>query len=71
MFERFTNNSRRAVVLAQNGAREELSHLRYADNNYFFILRYDGLSVLQPDRSQEGKNLIDNMDPYGVPTSAA
>ena len=54
---------------AQNGAREELSHLRYADNNYFFILRYDGLSVLQPDRSQEGKNLIDNMDPYGVPTS--
>jgi methyl-accepting chemotaxis protein len=53
---------------AQKGARGELWRLRYADNNYFFIQRYDGLSMLQLDRSLEGKNRIDSTDPYGVPT---
>jgi methyl-accepting chemotaxis protein len=53
---------------AQKGARDELWRLRYADNNYFFIQRYDGLSMLQLDRSLEGKNRIDSTDPYGVPT---
>ncbi|HLJ01184.1 MAG TPA: methyl-accepting chemotaxis protein [Bradyrhizobium sp.] len=53
---------------AQKGARDELWHLRYADNNYFFIQRYDGMSMLQLDRSLEGKNRIDSTDPYGVPT---
>jgi methyl-accepting chemotaxis protein len=54
---------------AQNGARDELWRLRYAEGNYFFVLGYDGLSVLQFDRSREGKNIIDNRDPYGVPTA--
>ncbi len=53
---------------AQKGARDELWRLRYADNNYLFIQRYDGLSMLQLDRSLEGKNRIDSTDPYGVPT---
>ena len=54
---------------AQNGARDELWHLRYADNNYFFVQRYDGLSVLAPDRSQEGKILLDTKDPDGIPVT--
>jgi methyl-accepting chemotaxis protein len=53
---------------AQKGARDELWRLRYADNNYLFIQRYDGLSMLQLDRSLEGRNRIDSTDPYGVPT---
>lgn len=52
---------------AQKAARDQLWRLRYADNNYFFIQRYDGTSELQIDRSQEGKNRIDITDPYGVP----
>jgi len=54
---------------AQKGARDELWRLRYADNNYFFIQRYDGLSMLTPDRSQEGKNVLETLDPYGIPTA--
>jgi methyl-accepting chemotaxis protein len=54
---------------AQKGARDELWRLRYADNNYFFIQRYDGLSVLAPDRSQEGKILLDTKDPDGIPVT--
>ena len=54
---------------AQKGARDELWHLRYADNNYFFVQRYDGVSMLTPDRSQEGKNVMNTLDPYGVPTA--
>jgi len=53
---------------AQKAARDELWQLRYADNNYFFIQRYDGLSMLQLDRSLEGRNRIESTDPYGVPT---
>jgi len=53
---------------AQKGARDELWRMRYADNNYLFIHRYDGLSMLQLDRGLEGKNRIDATDPYGVPT---
>ena len=53
---------------AQAGAVEELSQLRYADNNYFFAQNYDGVTVLQADRSLEGKNRIDAVDPDGVRT---
>jgi methyl-accepting chemotaxis protein len=54
---------------AQKGARDELWSLRFADNNYFFVQGYDGLSLVQLDRSLEDKNRIDIMDPYGVPTA--
>jgi methyl-accepting chemotaxis protein len=54
---------------AQKGARDELWSLRYADNNYFFVQSYDGLSLVQLDRSLEDKNRIDATDPYGVPTA--
>jgi methyl-accepting chemotaxis protein len=53
---------------AQKGACDELWRLRYADNNYFFIHSYDGVSVMQLDRKLEGQNRIDATDPYGVPT---
>jgi methyl-accepting chemotaxis protein len=53
---------------AQKGARDQLWRMRYADNNYFFIQRYDGLSVLQLDRSLEGRNRIESTDPNGIPT---
>jgi methyl-accepting chemotaxis protein len=53
---------------AQKGARDEMARMRFADNNYFFIQRYDGVSMLALDRAQEGKNRIDFVDPDGVPT---
>jgi methyl-accepting chemotaxis protein len=53
---------------AQQAARDQLWHLRFADNNYFFIQRYDGTTELQLNRSLEGKNRIDAKDVDGVPT---
>lgn len=53
---------------AQTGARNEMARLRFAGNNYFFIQRDDGVSVLALDRSQEGKNRIDFKSPDGVYT---
>src|SRR6202165_3203210 len=55
---------------AQTGARNELSHLRFADNNYFFAHHYDGVTVLHNDRTQEGKNRLGTVDPDGVFTVA-
>src|ERR1700694_4776647 len=55
---------------AQTGARNELSHLRFADNNYFFAHHYDGVTVLHNDRTQEGKNRLGTVDPEGVFTVA-
>jgi methyl-accepting chemotaxis protein len=43
---------------AQKGARDELWHLRFGNNTYFFIQGYDGITVLHIDRSLEGKNRI-------------
>jgi methyl-accepting chemotaxis protein len=53
---------------AQKGARDELWHLRFGNNTYFFIQGYDGITVLHIDRSLEGKNRISTTDPDGVPT---
>lgn len=53
---------------AQKGARDELSRLRFGQNAYFFIQGYDGTTLLHIDRSLEGKNRINTMDPDGVPT---
>ena len=55
---------------AQTGARNELSQLRFADNNYFFAHRYDGVTVLHNDRTQERKNRLGTVDPDGVFTVA-
>jgi methyl-accepting chemotaxis protein len=55
---------------AQKGAVEELSQLRYANNNYFFAQNYDGVTVLHADRSLEGKNRINTVDPDGIRTVA-
>src|SRR6202035_3945276 len=51
---------------AQTGARNELSHLRFADNNYFFAQSYDGIAVLHADRKLEGTNRINIVDSDGV-----
>jgi methyl-accepting chemotaxis protein len=53
---------------AQKGARDELWHLRFGNNTYFFIQGYDGTTVLHIDRSLEGKNRINTTDPDGVHT---
>ena len=53
---------------AQQRARDELSGLRFAGNNYFFIQAYDGTTMLHVDRKLEGKNRIETRDPDGVPT---
>jgi methyl-accepting chemotaxis protein len=51
---------------AQAGATDQIWHMRFADNNYFFIQRYDGVTVLQLERDAEGKNRLDSKDPDGV-----
>jgi methyl-accepting chemotaxis protein len=53
---------------AQEGARNELWSLRFGSNDYFFIVRYDGMTMLHIDRGAEGKNRIDAVDSDGVPT---
>ena len=53
---------------AQIGARDDLWRMRFADNNYFFVQRYDGVTMVQLNRELEGKNRIDVTDPDGVPT---
>jgi len=52
---------------AQEGAKEELRPFRFGDNNYFFIQRYDGVTILNPKRELEGKSRMDATDPDGVP----
>jgi methyl-accepting chemotaxis protein len=53
---------------AQKAARDELWRLRYADNNYFFVQRYDGVTEVQLKREMEGQNRLDVTDADGVPT---
>jgi methyl-accepting chemotaxis protein len=53
---------------AQQGARDELWHLRFGNNTYFFAQGYDGTTMLHIDRSLEGKNRLSTTDPDGVPT---
>ena len=56
---------------ALKGARDELWKLRFGDNNYFFIQDYDGVTLLQLNRSLEGRNRIDVVDSAGFPTVRA
>ncbi len=55
---------------AQQGAREEIRRLRFGEradrDNYFFIQRYDGTTVLQNELKDEGQNCWDSKDPNGV-----
>jgi methyl-accepting chemotaxis protein len=50
---------------AQQGARDEIWQLRFA-NNYFFIQRYDGIAMLAADRTLEGKNRLGSRDLDGA-----
>jgi signal transduction histidine kinase len=52
---------------AQEGARATLRAMRYGAENYYFIQRYDGLVVLNPNRPElEGRNRWDVLDQDGV-----
>jgi methyl-accepting chemotaxis protein len=55
---------------AQQGARDQLATIHFGadDSNYYFIQRYDGVTMLLPNRSMEGKNRLDATDPNGVPS---
>ena len=53
---------------AQAGARDDLWRLRYADNNYFFVQRFDGTTMVQLNRELEGKDRSNVTDIDGVPT---
>jgi methyl-accepting chemotaxis protein len=53
---------------AQKGAVEELTRLRFADNNYFFAQNYEGVTVLHADPALVGKNRLGTVDPDGVRT---
>jgi methyl-accepting chemotaxis protein len=51
---------------AQKAAVEELRVMRFGDaKDYFFIQRYDGLSMLHPKPELEGTNRLDAKDPTG------
>lgn len=52
---------------AQAAALEELRQIRYSGDNYFFVQRYDGVTLAIPDRKLEGKNRLSATDADGVP----
>jgi signal transduction histidine kinase len=53
---------------AQAGAIAALRPLRYGSGDYFFIQRYDGLVVLNPNLTRvEGQNRINYLDADGIP----
>ncbi|HEV2548788.1 MAG TPA: cache domain-containing protein [Stellaceae bacterium] len=52
---------------AQEAAKDQLRHLRYAKDDYFFVQRYDGTTLVQVNRDLEGKNRSDATDVDGVP----
>ncbi len=52
---------------AQEAAKDQLRRLRYAKDDYFFVQRYDGTTLVQVNRELEGKNRADAHDVDGVP----
>jgi methyl-accepting chemotaxis protein len=52
---------------AQEAAKDQLRHLRYGNDDYFFVQRYDGTTLVQVNRQLEGKNRADVTDVDGVP----
>jgi methyl-accepting chemotaxis protein len=53
---------------AQQQAKSVLRGFRFSKNDYIFVYRDDGQNiVLGPRPEMEGKNLLENKDPNGVP----
>jgi methyl-accepting chemotaxis protein len=52
---------------AQEAAKDQLRHLRYAKDDYFFVQRYDSTTLVQIKRELEGQNRVDERDIDGVP----
>jgi len=50
---------------AQAGAHDQLGHLKFGADGYFFVFGETGQAIVAADRSTEGKNLIDLADPMG------
>jgi methyl-accepting chemotaxis protein len=53
---------------AQHEAREELRRVRFGQDEYFFVHRYDGVAIVVPNPKLEGTNRIETTDPTGFPT---
>jgi methyl-accepting chemotaxis protein len=52
--------------VAQKGALDQLRDIRFGDaKDYFFVQRYDGVTILNPNRDLEGKNRFDVKDSTG------
>ncbi len=52
---------------AQERAKAQLRKLRYGNDDYFFVQRYDGVTLVQANPALEGKNRLDATDLDGVP----
>jgi methyl-accepting chemotaxis protein len=51
---------------AQKAALDQLRDIRFGDaKDYFFVQRYDGVTLLNPNRQLEGKNRLDVKDSTG------
>jgi methyl-accepting chemotaxis protein len=51
---------------AQKGALDQLRDIRFgASDDYFFVQRFDGVTLLNPNRQLEGKNRLDVKDATG------
>ena len=53
---------------AQQAAKEQIKQLRFTKDDYFFIQRYDGVTIAHVNAAFEGKNRLDFTDADGVPT---
>jgi methyl-accepting chemotaxis protein len=53
---------------AQKAALDQLRDIRFGvAEDYFFVQRYDGVTLLNPNRQLEGKNRLDVKDSSGTP----
>ena len=53
---------------AQKAALDQLRDIRFGSaKDYFFVQRYDGVTLLNPNRELEGKNRLDVKDSTGNP----
>jgi methyl-accepting chemotaxis protein len=56
------------IAEAQKRAMDSVRKMRYGDNGYFVIINSQPTMLMDPPRpALEGKNVIDNKDPNGVP----
>ncbi|CAK0753265.1 Methyl-accepting chemotaxis protein Amb2333 [Azospirillaceae bacterium] len=64
-FEEKERSGKLTRAQAQSEAIEVLNHLRYGDNDYFWINDMQAVMVMHPDQSLIGKDLSEKKDPTG------